>query len=224
MNRPIIKSLGPPPEMYADRIVAEMMRYIVAAQTKRWKDIEAIITEVTLRRSDGNPGGQAKLAKRIKKAGQAFIFDVFLEPGKRGKYVLHILDVSGFDPADKSCIMNVTDIPEKPWLSCNATKIHSKGRSLYDDKGLAFLFITHHSMSRLAQRCGAKEPRDLLDAVHSIWSAYLDIYDFHKTKVPNDLRLRFTLKGSDHAYAVLAHHEDGCGGMVVATILPPDAF
>lgn len=223
MNMPTIKSIGLPPEKHADRVVAEMLRWTVAAQTKRWEKIQDILEK----NKDGNPRAQARMVQRLKDAGGAFFSDVFLDPGKRGRYTIHVLDIAGWNPIKKKPIVETKMIPDKPWLSCNMTKIESKGRGVYDYKGATPLFVTHHAMSRLAQRFGARNPRDLLKGVHAIWDTYTAMRTENmaaiKRVLPADFRLKFLLGEKDFAWAVLNPYDDGDGGLVVATILPAEA-
>ena len=219
MNRPFVQSVGLPPEKYADRIVAEMLRYTVAAQTRRWADVQRVLDN----RNDGNPRGQAKMVKRLELAGGAFFYDVLLEPGKRGKYTVHVLDVAGWDPAKEEVITEVDAIPSKPWLACMVTKIESKGRHRYDDKSAVALLVTHHAMSRLAQRCGAKEPKDLIWAVHAIWSRYFEVRKNPSISLPDGHRMRVRLGDPwGDCYAVLRKGDKK--DYVVTTILGPDGL
>jgi hypothetical protein len=225
MNVPKIKSIGLPPEKHADRVVAEMMRWIVEAQMRRWARVQHVVSNC----KDGNPRSQERMIRRLKEAGGVFFFDVFLDPGKRGKFVYHLLDVAGWNPAADTMIFETSAIPEKPWLCCNTTRVISRGRNVYDQTTGIELLVTHHSMSRLAQRNGVREPKELLMAVHSIRSSYLDMRTINMAAVtrvlPEGYRLKFSLPDNDFAWAVLnSHRGDKNGGLVVATILGTDAL
>ena len=39
--------------------------------------------------------------------------------------------------------------------------------------------VTHHALSRLAQRCGARTPADLLNGVGRMWNAVVDLINTH---------------------------------------------
>jgi hypothetical protein len=42
------------------------------------------------------------------------------------------------------------------------------GRRRYDEESSTSQVVTHHELSRLAKRCGAATPNDLLVAVHNM--------------------------------------------------------
>lgn len=214
MTLPIIKSVGPPPEKYADRIVAEMLRMIVRARTQRMKAIT-----VMAGRSDGGPRAQGKMLKALEQQHRPFVLSTLLEPGKRGRYKIHAVFIEGWDADKKQIIVNDYDIPDKPWLACHRFKFTSKGRGEYDQDLGVMMMITHHALSRLVQRCGAKSAGDLIAAVGNIFWAYVERITKDSKPIGNDERLRFKTTETLSAYAVLQHYADGQGGIVVATIL-----
>jgi hypothetical protein len=91
---PAITSLGLPPEMQADRVVAEMLKVIVAARVKILPTIQAMLAE---KLNDGAPHGQQKVFDRLLKAGGAFFIGGGIETGKRGKYQMRFLTLVGWD-------------------------------------------------------------------------------------------------------------------------------
>jgi hypothetical protein len=135
---PKIVSAGPPPEKHADRVVAEMLRLI-----------------------------KADLVRLIRESGGRLLFDVILEPGKRGRYELILTESIGWNAAIGTAIHDTHPIPEKPWLGCRLTRIKSKGRGCYEVSRNTPLLITHHALSRLAQRSNAREAIDLVLAVRA---------------------------------------------------------
>jgi hypothetical protein len=44
---------------------------------------------------------------------------------------------------------------------------------------MPLLLATHHALSRLAQRCGARAPADLLNGVGRMWNAVVDLINIH---------------------------------------------
>ena len=89
-----IQSVGAPPERYANRVVADMMRHLAEQQASLWETVNDITKSPHTR--DGNPRAQRKLEAKIKALGVNF---VHLEPGKRGRYRLSVNGWTGFDPA-----------------------------------------------------------------------------------------------------------------------------
>ena len=57
----------------------------------------------------------------------------------------------------------------------------------------------------------------------NIWGAYVGEtmrrQDDENWKFPNGYRLKFPLNQTTYAHAVIEHHFDGKGGLVIATIL-----
>jgi hypothetical protein len=155
--------------------------------------------------------------------GKPFTLTVkLLSSGKRGRYVLGAYFIEGWDAGRKKIIASSDPIPDKPWLACTHTKITSRGRGLYDEKRSISLVVTHHALSRLAQRCGAQSTGDLLVAVHNIWWAHIKECCDRKDsghRIKADRRLKFKLTESLSAFAVLKPYDDGRGGIIVATIL-----
>jgi hypothetical protein len=71
------------------------------------------------------------------------------------------------DPVRNGMILRGDPLPDKPWLQCSATVWPCKRR---DEQWTVTLFLlSHHAMRRLAERCGARTPFDLLAAVDELW-------------------------------------------------------
>jgi hypothetical protein len=213
---PTISSVGAPPEQHADRVVAEMLRFLVRGQLERQRHIKA-----ALRLPDGNPQAQAKLARRLEETGWPLILDVRLrKSGKRGRYELDFTALDGYSPIRKKIIGDVKDIPQKPWLAISLVWLESKGNHSYDASSVTAVLITHHALSRLAQRTSVRTVDDLIGAVDAIWSAYAKYVHDHRTvRFPRDHRLTFDIDGGGNALAVLSHDEDWENTIVVKTII-----
>jgi len=165
-----IQSLGLPPERHADRVVAEMMREVAKTHISVWDTISEVIKDSR----GGSPKAQRKLAERILRAGAAY---TKLWPGKRGKFEIMIYDFTGFDPSRDAEIGSDDPIPEKPWIACNLSWLESPGggRNMVEVKSRPVLFITHHAMSRVAQRLGMRTSKHLMAAARIIWNGCLDL-------------------------------------------------
>ena len=57
---PTIKSLGPPPERHADRVTADMIRFLIAERESAYPRIEAELVR-SFGKRNSNPKAQAKL-------------------------------------------------------------------------------------------------------------------------------------------------------------------
>jgi hypothetical protein len=216
--RPEIKSIGLPPEKHADRVVGEMMQLIALRQADLWHTI----TRAYLESSDGSPKAQRKMQQRIERAGA---LKTHLYPGKRGRYELYIHDFTGWDSVRDTEITVNDRIPERPWIACNLTLIESKGggANKVRHQSRPICFITHHVMSRAAQRLGVRTTIDLLNAMVSIWNGCLRLLvemklDAFLDAPPMGWRVPVKL-GAEKAVVVLKRHEEREGTLVAATII-----
>jgi hypothetical protein len=161
----IIKSIGPPPERHADRIVAELMRKLARQQATLLQAVTKAVTNST----DGSPKAQIKMAARIKQAGG---LNVKLTTGNRGRYALTFNSRTGWDPQRDAWILPKDAVPEEPWIAYSITHL-SQGRGRERGKlllvAVPVLLITHHAMSRAAQRLGLRTEDHLLVAASAIW-------------------------------------------------------
>jgi hypothetical protein len=160
----VINSLGPPPERHADRVVAEIMRNMA----KRHASVVSAVTEAFKSSRDGMPKAQRKMAERIIKAGA---YSVDLYPGKRGKYKMIVVERVGWNPFKESKIKEDDFIPMKPQIVFYVSLMESKGNYKTDVTSYPMLFITHHAMSRAAQRLGMRDEAQLEEASVVIWNA-----------------------------------------------------
>jgi hypothetical protein len=138
---------------------------------RRTATLADALVDTIIDSKDGNPKAQQKMADRLRKAGAS---RVKLEPGKRGRYKLHIYEQAGWDPTRDAEIGPDDPIPEKPWIVCRLTIIDSKGRGrtrIEDIYSEPVLFVSHHVLSRTAQRAGLRTLEDLMVAVTVIWNA-----------------------------------------------------
>jgi hypothetical protein len=211
---PKIASEGPPPERHANRVIAEMVRYVIRERAKDWERMQ----DVMVRAKDGNPKAQARLVEKLKRTGGAGINNIRLTSGKRGTYALDIFDWTGWNPQTEKPIDVAEDIPpgtDGLWLSCWVTCFTSvKGNRKITNH--PYLFITHHALSRLAQRCGARTCHDLVNAVK--WMNVALYKHVAKTDgwstLPKDHRLPFK-----HGVMVLMPYRSA---LMVVTVIEPE--
>jgi hypothetical protein len=221
----LIATIGPPPERYADRVVAEMMRELARKHATLWDTIEAVLRAT--RGGAGSPRAQRRLAERIERAGA---YHTQLDPGKRGRFTILIQDFVGHDPSRDHEIRLGDPIPEKPWIACNQSIVESRGggRDMVEARSLPILFITCHSMSRVAQRFGARTPEHLMRATEVIWGECVHLINttgtenegaldwYHKCP-PDGWRVPLE-KSGDIAIAVLKRHYKR-KALICATVL-----
>ena len=166
----MIQSVGAPPERHADRVVAEMLRQLAETRARLWPAMWQAIDSS----SDGSPKAQRKMAERIRRAGA---LDVELEPGKRGCYNLTFYHSAGWNPIKNDSIEQGDTIPKLPWIVYYVTTVESKGKGSSEIKvsSSPLLFVTHHALSRIAQRFGARTTEHLLNASTVIWNAAMTL-------------------------------------------------
>jgi hypothetical protein len=70
-----IQAVGAPPEIHADRVTAEMMRYLVAQSAHIRETVRKIIMTTA---HDVGPKGQEQIIKRIEAAGTTTLDERFL--------------------------------------------------------------------------------------------------------------------------------------------------
>ena len=214
MTQPTIQSIGPPPERHAQRLAAEMTRWLISEQHTR----EAEWRHAIRHRNDGNPKAQQKLVDRLAKIGGPNLFSLTLTPGKRRKYELVIHRWVGWSHAD--VLVEGDEIPERPWIACLLQRVISTYAKT-DVEEYVTALIGHHAIARLAERCGARTPADILTHARKLSNATLramggenPIIPIPANMPPGGWRIPFS-----HGVAVLIL-DDETGLPVIATVLP----
>jgi hypothetical protein len=163
-SAPEINSIGLPHAIHADRIIGLMLQQMVKRHAELWATIRAVAEDRRAR--DGNPRAQAKLEARIKSLGALM---TSLIPGKRGRYELRIHSFAGWDPQRDAVIKPGDPIPEKPWICTLLYVVRSEGQGrISHGSSSPVLFVTHHSLSRSAQRWGVRTVADLSAVIGEI--------------------------------------------------------
>lgn len=216
--KPEIASIGAPPERHADRVVAEMLRFIAREHADPLKRIGSAINH----NRAGNPVAQQRMCEAIRRAGGDTVIDVELvKAGKRGRFVIAFYDWCPWDEARQAEIRPGDPIPDKPWLACNLNLIYGRAGNGWEVDASHILFITHHALSRLAQRCDARTVDDMIAATKALWRAYRNyrkpLGDVKQNPTPDGHKLVVDHPNGAYA-AALKLHEDG--GVIIATILP----
>jgi hypothetical protein len=201
------------PERHADRVVAEMLRWIVADRQQRM----AALKETLRSAPDASPGDQQRLVDTFKQIGGPFFPIVSLiESRKRGRYEIWISSIDGWNRDTQEIIFTSSDaIPERPQLAASIIIARGLGHHRHDVKACVGLIISHHALSRLVQRSENRTVEDLLAAVTSLIKAYAEVCLQIESK---NSRLRFQTNGGE-VIAQLEEHRDGSGKVVAKTIL-----
>jgi hypothetical protein len=203
------------PERHADRVVAEMLRWIVAERQQRI----AALKEILRSAPDASPGDQERLADEFKRIGGPFFPLVRLvESRKRGRYEIWIVSIDGWNRDAQKLIFTCDEIPERPQLAASVIIARGLGHHQHDAKASVALIVSHHALSRLVQRSENRTADDLLAAVTNLIKAYAEVCLQIESK---NSRLRFQTNGGD-VIAQLEEHWDGSGKVIVKTILEID--
>jgi len=203
-----IQSVGPPPERHADRVIAEMLQSFASVKAARYPHLLQAYADSR----DGNPRAQARLARRLEAAGG---LNVNLTPGKRGRYKLTFLDWTGWHPGGGGEIRLGDPIPDKPWIACWMNMI-SKIRGTTQLRAVPVLLITHHVLSRAAQRRGVRTAEDLMMVCAKLWNTSMRLIDREidrKACPPNGWRER-----DDELGTVVFKIEEEIGCLIATTV------
>jgi hypothetical protein len=206
-----------PPERHADRIIAAMLRDLA----RRYAEILTAVAKAAVTSKDGGPRAQHRMAERIRKAGA---IDVDLKPGTRGRYELTILYLVGWDPASDQAIVprGNEPLPPKPWLAVYVTRITNRGR---DVTASPILFVTHHALSRCAQRFGVRTMHQVVAAciAGKIWDAMVDAGVLPDQLPPQGHRVIVDGgQGGPRMVVVLRRHETRCTLMATTVLFDRD--
>jgi hypothetical protein len=216
---PVIESIGPPPEMHAQRVAGEMARWLIAQGEERWKKMAKVVKGA----KDGNPTAQWKLAHRLAAAAGPAVFDIAVSPGKRGKYTMRFSCWTGWVNGEPTVEGQI--LPERPWLGVGWMTVKNMGGYQAEFDDFIWLLINHHAMARLAERCGARSPIQLVQMLGVMSKAFLKYAVDHaepgeKADIPPEgWRVPFK-----DGVAVIARDTEGVnpsGLPLCITVLPP---
>jgi hypothetical protein len=226
MNSPMISSIGLPPDLHAERIVTEMLRWLHAEHKRQHERLLACAGGILDVRTMGTPKGQHRAAARLKKATNDIALDIRLLPAKRGKFTLTLVDWSIWDPIAG---VLAEDGPMPP-IACLAgvLTVFTGANHRPEVKVVTPLVVTRHACVRLAQRAGIRTVDDLIVAMRELWWATSAlIYGLAPDRwlsPPNNgwfLPIK-TVDGETLAMAVLDRDRDAGERLVVKTVLAGD--
>jgi hypothetical protein len=206
-----------------------MIAFIIKVRAALWAQGKATITPSAM----GNPTSQARHIARLRDLNGALWPFVHLEPGKRGRYKLDVVEITGWD-AVAHCRIDefgeIAELPSRLWLFVHHLQLIGRPHAEPECTSGALVWLTHHALSRLCQRCNARDPRDLIVATHglidAICKAETDGTMPRPVTNPAGHRLCVELGGDlGDCIAVLERHDSLLEQVapVVVTILPPDA-
>jgi hypothetical protein len=216
---PVIESVGPPPELHAQRIAGEMAQWLIRQGEARWKKMADVVKNA----KDGNPKSQWRLANRLAVTAGPAIFDLAVAPGKRGKYTMRFSCWTGWVNGEPTKDGQV--LPERPWLGIGWMTVKNKGGYHAEFDDYIWLLINHHAMARLAERCGARSPIQLAQMLGVMSKAFMRYAVDHtepgeKASIPPE-GWRVPFEGG---VAIIALDTEGprpSGLPLCITVLPP---
>jgi hypothetical protein len=179
------------PERHADRVVAEMLRWIVAERQQRMTALRGILSSTP----DANPQDQQCLVDKFERIGGPFFQLVTLmESRKRGRYKIRILSIVGWNRDARAPILSRDEIPERPQLAASVLTVKGLGNHRHDIETNVELIVSHHALSRLVQRSANRTVDDLLASVVSLFvTSTIDA----GLSLPENSRLRFQTNGGE---------------------------
>jgi hypothetical protein len=211
---PEIQSIGPPHPIHTDRIIAAILRSMAEQHARVWETIYDITHDPHIR--DGNPKAQARLEAKVRAAGADC---TVLIPGKRGRYTLYINSLCGWDPTIGKLIEPDTPLPPKPWISCLIYRLEGTGNGNIKFAHMSPLYISHHALSRSAQRWGVRTTKDLAIIIEMISTEAMRYITDRKEKwaiVPPE-GARITLFDTQCTLVLQRYEEQQ--GLAVVTVL-----
>jgi hypothetical protein len=138
-----------------------MMRRLVEQSAH----IRDALKDVTFRSPrDGSPRAQRWIEERLRQAGMVLghpTVSTGLKPGKRGVYEICVLFWSGYDKHRDREIGIGDALPSRPWLALWYTVIEGTGHNRVNWHRAPLCYISHHVLSRMAQRHGMRTLDDM---------------------------------------------------------------
>jgi hypothetical protein len=218
---PVIASAGVPPDLHAERIVGEMLRWLHA---ERVRLIELAAGAIDIDQM-GTVAGQQRVLARLRQKTQGMALDLRLAAAKRGKFTLTLASWSIWDPAADAAA-KVSQPPPAAWLSVALSVFTGAGHRRVTKTSVPLL-VTRHACVRLAQRAGVRTVDGLVAAMGELWrvTAALMSAQPDSWADPPDSGWFLPIRAADGetlALAVLERARSGDRRLVVKTILDAD--
>jgi hypothetical protein len=145
-----------------------MCRWLVAENRRLY---DALRAELALGRSRlGSVVAQRRFIDRLSRSPAArALVALHLIPGKRAKFKIQFSFWGVITPSGEILLPN-DPMPEKPWLTCGMVSMSKEAERYFH-----VFTLTHHAMQRLAERCEARTPADLIDTLRLIYDALAEL-------------------------------------------------
>jgi hypothetical protein len=163
----------------------------------------------------GSVVAQRRFVDRLSRSPAArALVALHLIPGKRARGKIQFSVWGVITPSGE--ILRPNDpMPEKPWLTCGMVSM-----SRDTERYFHVFTLTHHAMQRLAERCAARTPADLIDILRLIYDALAEI-------LAAKVEAGETYREEDHevlrlalpAGVAIAERADGFGWLI-KTVVP----
>ena len=99
-----------------------------------------------------------------------------LTPGKKGRYSARLMFWSGWDRDRDREIAAGDKMPARPWICLWYVEIRGLGHYKVEWHRAPLAFISHHILSRMAQRHDMRSVDDMLTVVARIAIEVMDLY------------------------------------------------
>ena len=153
----------PVPDRHAERISSDMVSYLCR---ERMRLHERAIGLIDIEKM-GSPAGQKRIADRLATALGPLALEISLKPAKRARFVLEVVDWLVWDSVDDDPVVTDAARP-RAWLGVALTH-YTGARHRSDTKFGIPLLVSHHAITRLAQRAGVRTIDDLLESLRELW-------------------------------------------------------
>jgi hypothetical protein len=207
MNSPAITSIGPPPDLHAERITDEMVVWMRGEYDRLHERTRGVFSPKTM----GTIEGQWRAVQQYRQAAGDLAIDVHLEAAKRGRFKLNV--------------MEWTVLPNG-WLGFKISHFTAVNH-LPRTKTATPVAVSRHAIIRLAQRGGVRTVADLIAALNELWSVLRGLMNCvgEDWLTPPDCGWHLPIQGADgktFAVAVLERDNGGARRLVLKTVLEPD--
>jgi hypothetical protein len=203
MNEPVIASIGRPPERHADRIVAEMVRWLKAESDRLLPRVEALLL------AEGPPPAR-RADSNVSRSGSPR-----LPTCSSSAFGCNQVSAAGSVSSCRSWGV-LAKSTEKPQVVLGGILIDGLGNYCAKPRYRHLFIVSHHALSRLAQRCDVRTTLDLHMALKAIGEAAIGCDGLLDGDFPPAGK-RFQFPGG---VAVLLRDAD-TDDLIVATVLEP---
>ena len=143
---PQITSIGPPPDRHAQRVVKEILNYLLVEQERLRAPAVGLIDVDRM----GTPIGQKRVADRLRGALGPLALSVHLETGRRGKFKLLLSEWSIWNPEANAEADPSRPAPPNAGLAV-VTSIYTGASHRGKVKTHTPLVLSQHALERLAE-------------------------------------------------------------------------